>query len=129
MIGIIVMILTIVAPIACLAFYVNLNKSIYGYNQSIGGTCRDIIEFSDNLEDSLNDIGTFDRHTEEMIIRGELTCRDINYGSNSSKTAKKLNWYAHTRHYYFTDTDESADKKVGTTEDWLRRQLKSCVNE
>ena len=28
-----------------------------------------------------------------------------------------------------TDTDESADKKVGTTEDWLRRQLKSCVNE
>lgn len=129
MIGIIVMILTIIAPIVFLVFTANLSAGLTSYMNSITKNCKDIIEFSDNLEDSLNDIETFDRHTEEMIIRGELTCRDINYGSNSSKTAKKLNWYAHTRHYYFTDTDESADKKVGTTEDWLRRQLKSCVNE
>lgn len=126
---IIVLILTIITPIAFLFFATFFFRNANEQNNSLVKTCGDIFKFSDNLEDSLRDIAVFDRQSEELIIRGELTCANINDAGNQDDIARKLNWYAHTRYYYFTEAGKEVDYMVGTTEDWLRRQLKSSIGE
>ena len=122
-------IITIVIPITCLIVVSNLYLQPHKYANSIKAAGTNVMKFSNDLESSLQDIGPFRREDEGKVVRGELTCNNVNIGKPASKTAKKLNWYAHTRHYYFAGTNEGGEHAAATPEDWFRRQLKSSLGE
>jgi hypothetical protein len=122
-------IIPIIIPLLCLLIARMLHYIFFSSNESVITTCEDVQNFAKELESSLEDIGTFSGKSERLIAAGEFTCPHINEKPIRSKAAKKLNWYAHTRHYYFAGSHEMDQTATGTTEDWLRRQLKASMGE
>lgn len=122
-------IVPIAIPVLCLILVFILFSYVHNYSTSIKKNCQDVLKFADDLEESLADIGIFNRQNEAMIVRGEVTCKHINEGNQTDEIARKLDWYAHTRYYYFSGADRVGDNMAGSTEDWLRRQLKSKLGE
>lgn len=122
-------IVPILIPVLCLILVFILFSYVHNYSTSIKRNCEEVLKFSDDLEESLMEIGIFNRQNEAMIVRGDLICSHINEGERTDEIAKKLDWYAHTRYYYFSDADNAGDNIAGSTQDWLRRQLKSNLGE
>ena len=71
-------IVPIAIPVLCLILVFILFSYVHNYSTSIKKNCQDVLKFADDLEESLADIGIFNRQNEAMIVRGEVTCKHIN---------------------------------------------------
>ena len=91
----------------------------FGYTRKVHWRSKQIIEYGDTLEQKFEDKDLFSPDLEKRIIDGDLDYEDM------KSYKKQLDWYYHTRHYFFNQEEDYVDGiHIGGVEDWIRKELK-----